>query len=107
MENTDFTLSVPCFNVTSSDFVSGGDTTTVVPSATSTASSSDSDSSSSSGDGLSTGVKAGIAVGVIVASLAIVGVAAFAFLRGKKRTSNQTQQLQQEIAEVRKDADSV
>lgn len=43
-----------------------------------------SQNSSSSNDGLSAGAKAGIAVGVIVASLAIVGAIAFTLLRRRK-----------------------
>ncbi|KAH6638580.1 hypothetical protein BKA67DRAFT_588877 [Truncatella angustata] len=106
VEAADFTLSVPCFNVTAEDFVGGVETTTVSPSATatSTTSPSTSSSSSSSSDGLSTGAKAGIAVGVIVASLAIVGAFAFAFLR--KRKSQQASVLPQ-TSEVRKDTASI
>ncbi|KAI1382296.1 hypothetical protein F4677DRAFT_401556 [Hypoxylon crocopeplum] len=95
VELQDFTTNPPCFNVTASDFNSGDSSSTStaspVPSATGAASeetpvtsNTAASSSSSSGDGLSGGAKAGIAVGVIVASLAIVGAVAFVVLRRRK-----------------------
>ncbi|KAI0176396.1 hypothetical protein GGR52DRAFT_359361 [Hypoxylon sp. FL1284] len=73
VEPKDLKENPPCFNVTASDF-----------------NSSDSSSPASmtlgqvSGDGLSAGAKAGIAVGVVAASLAVVGVIAFVVLRRRK-----------------------
>ncbi|KAH8801713.1 hypothetical protein F5884DRAFT_525239 [Xylogone sp. PMI_703] len=95
VEASDFTLQVPCFNVTASDFVGGVATTTAtqIVAATSQPTSnpaSDSNtqaSSSSSGSGLSGGAKAGIAVGTILGSFAIVGVAAFVLLRKRKSST--------------------
>ncbi|KAK7909256.1 hypothetical protein PG985_015134 [Apiospora marii] len=79
VEAKDFTLSVPCFNVTTSDFNPPPKTPTVVGGASSPA------SVASSAGGLTAGEKAGIAVGTIVGSFAIVGLLAFKLLR-KKRT---------------------
>ena len=76
VEDKDFGLQVPCFNVTSEDFGTA-------PSASPSVSAAP---ASSSPDGLSGGAKAGIAVGTIVGSLAVVGVIAFLLLR--KRRSN-------------------
>ncbi|KAI1083134.1 hypothetical protein F5B20DRAFT_528701 [Whalleya microplaca] len=91
VEAKDFNIQVPCFNVTASDFVSPNpSSSTTVPSATSVSDTSSSAVSSSSGDGLSAGAKAGIAVGVIVASFAVVGAVAFVVLR--KRKSRPTDQ---------------
>lgn len=86
VEDADFDLSVPCFNVTASEFDSGSSTTSgSSPSATSTSQSdSSSSSSSSSSSGISTGAKAGIAVGTIVGSLGIVALFAFFFLRRRR-----------------------
>lgn len=93
VEAADFTAQVPCFNVTSADFDSGDATATetvatatVTP--TSAGSSSSSSSSSGSGsDGLSKGAIAGIAVGTIVGSLAVVGAFAFMLLKRRKASS--------------------
>jgi Na+/H+-translocating membrane pyrophosphatase len=74
VEATDFNASVPCLNVTSPSFSLSNDTTAAA--------------SSSSSDGLSTGAKAGIAVGTVVGSLAIVGIAAFVLLRNKKKNAS-------------------
>ncbi|KAI4604128.1 hypothetical protein KJ359_000256 [Pestalotiopsis sp. 9143b] len=86
VEDADFDLSVPCFNVTASEFDSGSSTTTASssPTATSTSESDSSSSSSSSSSGISTGAKAGIAVGTIVGSLGIVALFAFFFLRRRR-----------------------
>ncbi|KAI2629630.1 hypothetical protein GGR54DRAFT_585876 [Hypoxylon sp. NC1633] len=107
-----FSLNPPCFNVTSSDFNTGpsSSTSTTLPSATSAASDAtgapQNTASGSSGDGLSGGAKAGIAVGVIVASLAIVGVVAFVVLRRRKsqladhEASAPSSKVQPEVASV-------
>ncbi|KAI1661528.1 hypothetical protein F4813DRAFT_386058 [Daldinia decipiens] len=87
VEPKDMEIQPPCFNVTSTDFESGDSSSTSTPAPSATNAVSDANlapSSSSSGDGLSGGAKAGIAVGVIVASLAIVGVIAFVLLRRRK-----------------------
>ncbi|KAI1383313.1 uncharacterized protein F4822DRAFT_73213 [Hypoxylon trugodes] len=90
VKQEDLTAQPPCFNVTASDFDSGSSSSSApsTPSATGASPSStavtNDQASSSPGDGLSGGAKAGIAVGVIVASLAIVGVIAFVVLRRRK-----------------------
>ncbi|KAI2784567.1 hypothetical protein F4815DRAFT_127684 [Daldinia loculata] len=87
VEPKDMKIQPPCFNVTATDFESGDSSSTSTPAPSATNAASDANtapSSGSSGDGLSGGAKAGIAVGVIVASLAIVGVIAFVLLRRRK-----------------------
>ncbi|KAI1470178.1 uncharacterized protein F4812DRAFT_457570 [Daldinia caldariorum] len=87
VEAKDMTIQPPCFNVTATGFESGDSSSTSTPAASATNAVSDSNvapSSGSAGDGLSGGAKAGIAVGVIVASLAIVGAIAFVLLRRRK-----------------------
>ncbi|KAK6062643.1 hypothetical protein SCUP515_13165 [Seiridium cupressi] len=114
VENTVFTLTVPCFNVMSKSFVGGVETATVAPSATAAATGSSStpnsqyssSSPSSTGDGLYTGAKAGIAVGVVVASLAIVGAIAFTSLR-KRNSSAATEDLPGPAMKARQDAPSI
>lgn len=81
VQATDFSVSVPCFNVTSDDF-----NLPVPASATPAASTA----SGSSSNGLTTGAIAGIAVGTIVGSLSIVAAAAFLLFR-KRKTAAQTQ----------------
>ncbi|ORY55477.1 uncharacterized protein BCR38DRAFT_380210 [Pseudomassariella vexata] len=85
VEASAFTVQVPCFNVTADEFTLTASSTSAVASATgeSTAGTTES-KSTSSGDGLSIGAKAGIAVGVIVASLGIVAAVAFVMLRKRK-----------------------
>ncbi|KAI1096109.1 hypothetical protein F5B19DRAFT_220874 [Rostrohypoxylon terebratum] len=110
VETKDFDITAPCFNVTADDFNSGSSSSTSssVPSATAASTSSDSttnQSSSSSGDGLSGGAKAGIAVGVIVASLGIVGAIAFVMLRKRKSAPHDSEAVpaaknQPEVASV-------
>ncbi|CAK7200103.1 hypothetical protein SEUCBS139899_002792 [Sporothrix eucalyptigena] len=105
VDDDDFTGSVPCFNVTASEFDSeGSSTTTTAGSAatatttststaagagqTTAASSSDSTSSDSTTthkSGLSAGAKAGIAVGSIAGAAAIAALAIFMYAR-KRRT---------------------
>ncbi|KAK8076320.1 hypothetical protein PG994_003592 [Apiospora phragmitis] len=81
VEAKDFTLSVPCFNVTASDFSLAG------PSGSSPidegGASTTASSVASTGGGLTAGEKPGIAVGTIVGSFALVGILAFALLRKK------------------------
>ncbi|KAI8960127.1 hypothetical protein F5Y11DRAFT_349797 [Daldinia sp. FL1419] len=90
VEPKDMKIQPPCFNVTTGEFDSGSPTSTSTPAPSTTNAASDENEapsnpgSGSSGDGLSAGAKAGIAVGVIVASLAIVGVIAFVLLRRRK-----------------------
>ncbi|KAJ0107655.1 hypothetical protein J7T55_010260 [Diaporthe amygdali] len=85
VEAADFSAQVPCFNVTAADFDSGDATATeTVASATVTPTSAT--ASSSGSGGLSKGAVAGIAVGTIVGSLAVVG--AFAFMLLKRRRSS-------------------
>ncbi|KAG8157033.1 hypothetical protein KVR01_013023 [Diaporthe batatas] len=74
VEAADFSAQVPCFNVTSADFDSGD------------AAAAETSSSSSSG-GLGKGAIAGIAVGTILGSLAVVGAFAFVLLRRRRRSS--------------------
>ncbi|KAI1780100.1 hypothetical protein F4818DRAFT_165450 [Hypoxylon cercidicola] len=90
VESQDFEENPPCFNVTASDFNSGDSSSSSSPTPSATSATTDGAAntvdqvSSSSGDGLSAGAKAGIAVGVIVASLAVVGIIAFVVLRRRK-----------------------
>ncbi|CAI4214450.1 unnamed protein product [Parascedosporium putredinis] len=65
---------------------------------------SSSDNTSSSSGGLSTGAKAGIAVGVVVASLAVVGAVAFlVFRRNKKAPADTEAPTGKEVREVSPD----
>lgn len=89
VETIDFSIKVPCFNVTSDEFDaptpsssgSSPSNTGLAGTQTDTPSSSP---SSSGGGGLSTGAKAGIAVGSIIGGLAILGaVGFFLWRRGK------------------------
>ncbi|KAJ8108042.1 hypothetical protein OPT61_g8447 [Boeremia exigua] len=88
VETIDFSIKVPCFNVTSDDFnaptpSSSGST----PSNTGlSASQSDSADQSSGGGGLSTGAKAGIAVGAVIGGLIILGAIGFFLWRRGKST---------------------
>ncbi|KAI0508440.1 hypothetical protein F5B22DRAFT_649934 [Xylaria bambusicola] len=90
VEAADFSTQVPCFNVTSSDFN--------LPESSSTATAGQpentANTSSDSNSGLTKGAIAGVAVGVVVASLLIIGVVAFFVLRGRKSQAlgNETQQ---------------
>ncbi|KAI0196408.1 hypothetical protein F4808DRAFT_323408 [Astrocystis sublimbata] len=80
VEPATFTAQVPCFNITTSDFNSPDDHT----SNTDSEDPADSDDSEPSASGkLSNGATAGIAVGVIVASLIAMGMIAFAVFRRK------------------------
>ncbi|KAM6539392.1 hypothetical protein FALCPG4_001199 [Fusarium falciforme] len=60
--------------------------TTTAATATSSASATDSASDSSGGGGLSTGAKAGIAVGAVIGGLLIIGALAFFLLRRRRRS---------------------
>ncbi|KAK8007434.1 diphenol oxidase [Apiospora arundinis] len=85
VEAKDFTLSVPCFNVTASDFSLPGPSGTAQPKTPAGESGAATvPSSSSSTGGLTSGEKAGIAVGTIVGSFGIVGILAFMLLRKKR-----------------------
>ncbi|RYP57932.1 hypothetical protein DL769_009202 [Monosporascus sp. CRB-8-3] len=82
----DFDIQVPCFDVKASEFNlpkddSGSDSATTEPSASGEV---NAENSGDFGSGLTSGAKAGIAVGVIVASLAVVGAVAFVVLRKRK-----------------------
>ncbi|RYP04533.1 hypothetical protein DL764_004395 [Monosporascus ibericus] len=86
VEPEDFDIQVPCFNVKASEFnlpedEEDEDSASTTPSA---ASEVNAENSGDFGSGLASGAKAGIAVGVIVASLAIVGAVAFLVLRKRK-----------------------
>ncbi|KAJ4344672.1 uncharacterized protein N0V89_012416 [Didymosphaeria variabile] len=84
---SDFNISAPCFNVTSSEFdtPSSSGTSSPTSSASSTSNtSSDSQSGGGGGGGLSTGAKAGIAVGSIIGGLALIGLVALLMLRRGK-----------------------
>jgi hypothetical protein len=86
VEAADFTAQVPCFNVTSADFDSGDATATkTVGAATLTATPG---GSSSGPGGLSKGAIAGIAVGTIIGSLAVVGAFAFVLLKRRRGSSS-------------------
>ncbi|KAL1611140.1 hypothetical protein SLS59_000781 [Nothophoma quercina] len=88
VQTIDFSIKVPCFNVTSDDF------NAPTPSASSSGSSpsntglagsqSGTPENTSSGSGLSTGAKAGIAVGSIIGGLAILGAIGFLLWRRGK-----------------------
>ncbi|KAI1485756.1 hypothetical protein F5X96DRAFT_658239 [Biscogniauxia mediterranea] len=87
VEASNFDIQVPCFNVTSADFNSPDpSTSTALPSATATSdgAAADTNSSSSNNGGLSASQTAGIAVGVVVASLLVVGTVAWTVLRRRK-----------------------
>ncbi|KAI0430274.1 hypothetical protein F5Y09DRAFT_356100 [Xylaria sp. FL1042] len=78
VEAADFSVQVPCFNVTYSDF------DLPEPSSSATAGQSDDTDSSDSGGGLTSGAIAGIAVGVVVAALLVIGGLAFVLLRRRR-----------------------
>lgn len=109
VELESFDTNPPCFNVTSEEFeapVSGSGDKTDSDSSSSDKSNSDSssDNTSSSSGGLSTGAKAGIAVGVVVASLAVVGAVAFlVFRRNKKAPADTEAPTGKEVREVSPD----
>ncbi|TLD34021.1 hypothetical protein PspLS_01104 [Pyricularia sp. CBS 133598] len=74
VETSVFKTAIPCFNVTSDEFAAPETTNNpVVPAA-----------NSPSSAGLTTGAIAGIAVGTIVGSLAVVGVVAFLVFRKRR-----------------------
>ncbi|KAF2113145.1 hypothetical protein BDV96DRAFT_614028 [Lophiotrema nucula] len=92
VEAKDFTIQVPCFNVTSDDFnAPTPSTSSTLPSATDASQASQtaaasSLSASSSSSSLSAGAKAGIAVGSIVGGVAITALVAFIVWRRGKAT---------------------
>ncbi|KAF1920200.1 hypothetical protein BDU57DRAFT_464396 [Ampelomyces quisqualis] len=81
VETRDFTIQVPCFNVTSEDF--NAPTPSSSPGLVASPSSASSTGGQSGGgsSGLSTGAKAGIAVGAIVGGMALFGAIGFFFWR--------------------------
>jgi hypothetical protein len=84
---------VPCFNVTSDDF--DAPTASSTPSASATGTTSDSSIDpvyGISSGGLSTGAKAGIAVGSIIGGLAILGGIAFLLYRRGRLTGLQNRE---------------
>lgn len=78
----DFTIQVPCFNVTSDNFNAPTPSTSSQPLATPSQAAAQNDSSG----GLSGGTKAGIAVGSIIAGLAIFGAIGFFLWRRGRDT---------------------
>jgi len=86
VETTKFTQQVPCFNVTSEEFDAPTPTASSsgAPSATGLTLPEPSQETVSSSNGLSTGAKAGIAVGAVIGGLALIAlVAFFVWRRGK------------------------
>jgi len=87
VEPEDFTIHTPCFNVTSDDFNPPTPKSTSTPSTTNShddVNNAISAPSSNSNDGLSTGAKAGIAIGAIIGGLALFAlVAVFLYRKGK------------------------
>ncbi|KAF2854697.1 hypothetical protein T440DRAFT_416174, partial [Plenodomus tracheiphilus IPT5] len=81
VEPQNFNLQAPCFNVTSDDFAAPTPSSTSSTAAPTNAGLSATDSPiagpSSSDDGLSTGAKAGIAVGAVIGGLALIGALGF------------------------------
>ncbi|KAI1495936.1 hypothetical protein F5X99DRAFT_401917 [Biscogniauxia marginata] len=87
VEASNFNLQVPCFNVTSSDFNTPDPSTSIaLPNATATSDgeTADTSSGSSDSDGLSAGQTAGIAVGIVIASLLVVGAVAWVVFRKRR-----------------------
>ena len=85
VEAKDFNIQFPCFNVTSDEFEPPAPTTTANPSNGGGVTTS----GPNGGDGLSGGAKAGIAVGTVIGSLAIVGIIAFVVLRRRRSGSSE------------------
>ncbi|KAI1734977.1 hypothetical protein F4680DRAFT_462006 [Xylaria scruposa] len=84
VEAADFTAQVPCFNITSSDFNTPEPSSPAANDKPNDTGDADNSNPSSSG-GLTKGATAGIAVGVILASLLVIGVVAFVILRKRGR----------------------
>ncbi|KAJ6260026.1 hypothetical protein Dda_5671 [Drechslerella dactyloides] len=80
---TAFTDSIPCFNVTATDFEAPASTN-----AASSAAPPPPAAASTSDDGLTSGQKAGIAVGAIIGASAIIGAAVFFAMRKRSQTSD-------------------
>ncbi|KAI1164812.1 hypothetical protein F5B18DRAFT_670459 [Nemania serpens] len=88
IEAAKLTTQVPCFNVTSSDFNSPEPSSSATAGQPNDPSAADTSSSNSSG-ALTTGAIAGITVGVVVASLLVIGAVAFVvFRRRSSRTTD-------------------
>ncbi|PSR79721.1 hypothetical protein BD289DRAFT_442046 [Coniella lustricola] len=103
VEDSDFSTSIPCFNVTAESFGSTVTTTASVATVTSTSLSKSSNSS-----GLSKGAISGIAVGTIIGSLAIVGAVAFTLLKKRRDgTTKQGMPMEQDVSKNGGDASSV
>lgn len=82
VETQKFNLQVPCFNVTSDDFAAPTPSLTTAPTNTGLSATDSPTAGQSSGDdGLSTGAKAGIAVGAVLGGLALFGALGFFFWR--------------------------
>lgn len=110
MQAKDFTLQVPCFNVTSEEFdaptPSGNPSSKPTGNSQSqgTAAASNPEAAeSSSSDGLSGGAKAGIAVGAVIGGLLILGAIAF-FLFRKGRLAGIRARQQYELRAKKLDA---
>ncbi|KAI8948052.1 hypothetical protein F4801DRAFT_558484 [Xylaria longipes] len=102
VETADFTAQVPCFNVTTSDFNPPESSSTATADSPDNTGAADTSGSGSSG-GLTTGATAGIAVGVVVASLLIIGVVAFVVFRrrGKQPTDRENSSSRaKDVAEI-------
>ncbi|EGX50890.1 hypothetical protein TWF173_011091 [Orbilia oligospora] len=76
---TAFADTIPCFNVTASEFEAPQSTETVIQAAP---------EQPASDNGLSTGAKAGIAVGSILGASAIIGVAVFFAFRKRSKPAD-------------------
>ncbi|KAF2793769.1 hypothetical protein K505DRAFT_407892 [Melanomma pulvis-pyrius CBS 109.77] len=86
VDAADMTITPPCFNVTSDDFITPTPSSTSSSAPTPTAALSESSSSApaSSSKGLSKGAIAGIVIGSLIGGLALIGaIAFFVFRRGK------------------------
>lgn len=94
VETTLFKTTIPCFNVTSDEFVAPETT------ATPEADTNSNTNSSTPAAALTTGAIAGIAIGTILASLAVVG--AVAFFVFKKRRAGAAHQRAETILPVAK-----
>jgi hypothetical protein len=88
VETINFSIKVPCFNVTSEEFdapTPSASSSGTSPSNTGLSASQSATPGQSSGDGgLSTGAKAGIAVGSVIGGLALFGVVGFFLWRRGK-----------------------
>ncbi|KAF1965005.1 hypothetical protein BU23DRAFT_593850 [Bimuria novae-zelandiae CBS 107.79] len=82
-----FNLTAPCFNVTTEEFETPTESGTPLSSGSASGSSSEESSQTSSGGGgLSTGAKAGVAVGSVIGGLVLIGLVAFLMWRRGRAT---------------------